>query len=68
MDEAIDPITGYINWDCPCLGNNTKGPCGELFKIVFKLFVKSQNDPGITFEKELIEMQNCFKKYTELYK
>jgi intermembrane space import and assembly protein 40 len=28
-ESAVNPETGEINWDCPCLGNLAKGPCGE---------------------------------------
>ena len=67
MDEAIDPITGDINWACECLGNNTKGPCADLFKRAFTLFVKSQKDHTIDFSSEMAEMQKCMSKHPQLY-
>lgn len=66
MNEAINPITGEINWECPCMGNNPKGPCGELFKVAFKCFIKNQDNPNTC--KELINtMQKCQEKYPKLY-
>ena len=66
MDQAIDPKTGEINWNCPCMGNNPTGPCGELFKKAFKCYVDNQDNPEKC--KILINtMQNCQEKYPKLY-
>jgi intermembrane space import and assembly protein 40 len=67
MDEAIDPVTGDINWNCECLGNNAKGPCGEIFKKAFTAYVQSLTDPEIKCEELILEMQTCFSQYPDLY-
>ncbi len=66
MDQAIDPITGEINWNCPCMGNNPKGPCGPLFKLAFSCFIKNQNNPEVcsTF---INNMNDCQKKHSSFY-
>ena len=42
---AFNPVTGEINWDCPCLGGMAHGPCGEEFKTAFSCFVFSEEEP-----------------------
>ena len=42
---AFNPVTGEINWDCPCLGGMAHGPCGEEFKAAFSCFVYSTEEP-----------------------
>ena len=42
---AFNPVTGEINWDCPCLGGMATGPCGEEFKAAFSCFVYSKEEP-----------------------
>jgi intermembrane space import and assembly protein 40 len=42
---AFNPVTGEINWDCPCLGGMATGPCGEQFKAAFSCFVHSEEEP-----------------------
>ncbi|KAG4303996.1 hypothetical protein PORY_002649 [Pneumocystis oryctolagi] len=67
-DSAIDPKTGEINWDCPCLGGMAYGPCGEEFKEAFSCFVYSKEEPkGMECIKKFQTMQDCFKKYPEVY-
>jgi intermembrane space import and assembly protein 40 len=59
---AIDPKTGEINWDCPCLGGMAKGPCGEEFKTAFSCFVRSEADPkGSECVQFFQTMQQCFQ-------
>lgn len=70
FSEAIDPITGNINWDCPCMGDNPKGACGELFKDAFKCFVKNydkENDTELPFQcKEYFEkMFQCQQNHQQ---
>jgi intermembrane space import and assembly protein 40 len=66
MEQAIDPKTGKINWECQCMGNNPKGPCGELFKKAFECFVNNQEFPEkCTTEMQI--MQNCQEKYSKMY-
>ncbi|KAM0283981.1 hypothetical protein ACHAQH_002176 [Verticillium albo-atrum] len=65
---AFNPETGEINWDCPCLGGMADGPCGEDFKAAFSCFVYSSEEPkGIDCIEKFQGMQDCFKKYPEIY-
>lgn len=65
---AFDPETGTINWDCPCLGGMAHGPCGEEFKSAFSCFVYSNEEPkGIDCIDKFQGMQECFRKYPEIY-
>ncbi|KAE9411377.1 hypothetical protein BT96DRAFT_911970, partial [Gymnopus androsaceus JB14] len=56
---AYNPVTGEINWDCPCLGGMAHGPCGPEFREAFSCFVYSEDEPkGI----------NCVEKaHPEVY-
>ncbi|EGV62269.1 Oxidoreductase [Yamadazyma tenuis] len=66
---AYNPITGEINWDCPCLGGMAHGPCGEEFKEAFACFVYSETEPkGIDCIKKFEGMRTCFRRYPEHYK
>lgn len=66
---AFDPATGTINWDCPCLGGMAHGPCGEDFKAAFSCFVYSEKEPkGIECVDKFKAMQDCFRRYPEVYK
>lgn len=65
---AFNPETGEINWDCPCLGGMADGPCGEDFKTAFSCFVHSTEEPkGMDCIEKFQGMQECFKKYPEIY-
>ncbi|KAL2753151.1 hypothetical protein ACRALDRAFT_1066074 [Sodiomyces alcalophilus JCM 7366] len=65
---AFNPETGEINWDCACLGGMAHGPCGEEFKAAFSCFVYSEEEPkGIECIDKFQGMQECFKKYPEIY-
>ncbi|CAM1510921.1 Fc.00g084340.m01.CDS01 [Cosmosporella sp. VM-42] len=65
---AFNPETGEINWDCPCLGGMADGPCGEEFKTAFSCFVHSEEEPkGMDCIDKFQGMQECFKKYPEIY-
>ncbi|KAG4300812.1 hypothetical protein PCANB_002937 [Pneumocystis canis] len=67
-ESAFDPKTGEINWDCPCLGGMAHGPCGEEFKAAFSCFVYSKEEPkGMECIEKFQAMQECFKKYPEIY-
>lgn len=66
---AYNPVTGEINWDCPCLGGMAHGPCGEEFKEAFACFVYSESEPkGIDCIKKFEAMRTCFRRYPEHYK
>ncbi|KAF7543362.1 hypothetical protein G7046_g10014 [Stylonectria norvegica] len=68
QQAAFNPETGEINWDCPCLGGMADGPCGEDFKTAFSCFVFSEEDPkGMDCIDKFQGMQECFKKYPEIY-
>ena len=65
---AFDPVTGEINWDCPCLGGMAEGPCGEQFKVAFSCFVYSKADPqGIDCVDKFKTMQDCFHDHPDVY-
>ena len=65
---AIDPVTGEINWDCPCLGGMAHGPCGPQFKAAFSCFVYSSDEPkGINCVDMFKEMQSCFREHPDVY-
>lgn len=59
---TIDPETGEINWDCPCLGDMPHGPCGQEFRAAFSCFVHSEEDPkGQDCIDAFAAMQDCFR-------
>ncbi|KAK9446705.1 uncharacterized protein V1518DRAFT_423341 [Limtongia smithiae] len=65
---AFNPVTGEINWDCPCLGGMAYGPCGAEFKAAFSCFVFSEAEPkGVNCIPLFEVMQGCFRKYPETY-
>ena len=65
FEEAIDPITKEINWQCECFKGKSNGPCGELFRKVFTLFVENQEHPEIP--DLMMQLQECFEQYLDLY-
>jgi intermembrane space import and assembly protein 40 len=67
-EGAINPITGEINWDCPCLAEMVKPPCGDNFKAAFSCFVASTTEPkGMDCVDKFKEMQICFKENPDVY-
>jgi len=65
---AFDPVTGKINWDCPCLGGMAYGPCGMQFREAFSCFVFSEEDPkGIDCVEKFKAMQDCFRENPDVY-
>ena len=65
---AFNPITGEINWDCPCLGGMAHGPCGENFRTAFSCFVFSKEEPkGMDCIEHFKAMQGCFREHPEIY-
>lgn len=65
---AFDPVTGEINWDCPCLGGMAHGPCGEEFRAAFSCFVYSEGEPkGIDCVEKFKGMQDCFRAHPDVY-
>lgn len=65
---AFDPVTGEINWDCPCLGGMAHGVCGEQFREAFACFVYSKEEPkGQDCIEKFRGMQECFAEHPEVY-
>jgi mitochondrial intermembrane space import and assembly protein 40 len=65
---AFDPVTGKINWDCPCLGGMAHGPCGMQFREAFSCFVFSEEEPkGIDCVEKFKAMQDCFRENPDVY-
>ncbi len=65
---AFDPVTGKINWDCPCLGGMAHGPCGMQFREAFSCFVFSEQEPkGIDCVDKFKAMQYCFRENPDVY-
>lgn len=68
QSAAYNPVTGEINWDCPCLGGMADGPCGEEFKAAFSCFIYSEEEPkGVDCVDKFRNMQTCFRKHPEIY-
>lgn len=67
-EGAFNPVTGEINWDCPCLGGMAYGPCGEEFRTAFSCFVYSTEEPkGMDCIEKFQGMQDCFRAHPEVY-
>ncbi|KAI0812351.1 hypothetical protein BC629DRAFT_1731573 [Irpex lacteus] len=65
---AFNPVTGEINWDCPCLGGMAYGPCGLQFREAFSCFVFSEKEPkGIECVEKFKAMQDCFREHPDVY-
>jgi intermembrane space import and assembly protein 40 len=65
---AFDPVTGKINWDCPCLGGMAYGPCGMQFREAFSCFVFSEEEPkGMDCVEKFKAMQDCFRENPDVY-
>jgi intermembrane space import and assembly protein 40 len=61
--QAYDPETGIINWDCPCIASMVEPPCGDLFKTAFSCFVYSEEEPkGSDCLEAFRDMQKCFQE------
>lgn len=68
-EGAFNPVTGEINWDCPCLGGMAYGPCGPQFREAFSCFVYSTQEPkGMDCIDKFQNMQTCFREHPEHYK
>ena len=66
--EAYNPETGEINWDCPCIAPMIQPPCGDKFKEAFSCFVYSTQEPkGSECIEQFREMQACFQAHPEIY-
>lgn len=67
-ETAVNPETGEINWDCPCLKSALEPPCGHTFKAAFSCFVGSKTEPkGIDCHQLFKAMQECFQAHPEKY-
>ncbi len=68
FQEAFNEETNEINWDCPCIADLVKPPCGDQFKEAFSCFVYSKEEPrGSDCIDQFREMQSCFMKHPEIY-
>ncbi|KAI9295717.1 hypothetical protein K502DRAFT_283520, partial [Neoconidiobolus thromboides FSU 785] len=68
INSAVDPETGEINWDCPCLGGMAQPPCGSFFKEAFTCFLTSTEEPkGIDCVENFRAMQDCMRQFPEIY-
>ena len=68
-EDAFNPETGEINWDCPCLGGMAHGPCGEQFREAFSCFVYSTEEPkGMDCIEKFQGMRDCFAEHPDVYK
>lgn len=66
--SAVNPDTGEINWDCPCLKSALEPPCGHTFKAAFSCFVASKTEPkGMDCHELFKAMQECFQAHPEKY-
>ena len=66
--EAYNPETGEINWDCPCIAPMVQPPCGDYFKEAFSCFVYSKSEPkGQECVDKFREMQHCFQANPDIY-
>lgn len=66
--SAVNPETGEINWDCPCLKSALEPPCGHTFKAAFGCFVASKTEPkGMDCHELFKAMQECFQAHPEKY-
>lgn len=67
--NAIDPQTGAINWDCPCLKGALEPPCGNLFKVAFSCYVASNTEPkGEDCLAAFKALTECFRAHPDKYK
>lgn len=67
-EGAFNPVTGEINWDCPCLGGMAHGPCGPEFRAAFSCFVFSEEEPkGMDCIDKFKGMQDCFRAHPDVY-
>ncbi|TPX31595.1 hypothetical protein SmJEL517_g05126 [Synchytrium microbalum] len=67
-NDAYNPETNEINWDCPCIAPMIKPPCGDTFKAAFSCFVYSTAEPkGFDCVDQFREMQKCFREHPDIY-
>ncbi|CAG2121075.1 unnamed protein product, partial [Medioppia subpectinata] len=58
-DESMRGLiltNGDINWNCPCLGGMSSGPCGYQFREAFSCFHYSQSET---------KGQECMEKFPQ---
>ena len=65
---AIDPVTGQVNWDCPCLANALLPPCGSYFKEAFGCFSASKSNPkGAECFEKFASFRECLALHPDIY-
>ena len=68
QEGLLNPVTGEINWDCPCLGGMASGPCKEEFKQAFTCFVNSTDEVrGTDCISDFTKMHECFRSHSDVY-
>ncbi|CAG2102027.1 unnamed protein product [Medioppia subpectinata] len=71
VDESMRGLiltNGDINWNCPCLGGMSSGPCGYQFREAFSCFHYSQSETkGQECMEKFAAMQDCMTQYPNLY-
>ncbi|KAJ1965210.1 Oxidoreductase [Dispira parvispora] len=68
-DRPVDPVTGEINWDCPCMQGYVHGPCGEAFRTAYSCYIEASSEAGVMDQcaEKFVSMQGCFEKFPEFY-
>ncbi|KAJ1654371.1 Oxidoreductase [Dispira simplex] len=68
-DRPVDPVTGEINWDCPCMQGYVHGPCGEAFRTAYSCYIEASSETGAMDQcaEKFVTMQGCFEKFPEFY-
>ncbi|KAJ1925687.1 Oxidoreductase [Tieghemiomyces parasiticus] len=68
-DRPVDPVTGEINWDCPCMQGYIHGPCGDTFRTAYSCYIEasSSEDAMEQCTDKFRTMQACFDRHPEFY-
>ncbi|KAG4098016.1 hypothetical protein H8356DRAFT_1425106 [Neocallimastix lanati (nom. inval.)] len=67
-DFSFNSETGEINWNCPCLGDITKGLCAKEYKAAFSCYIYSQAYPkgmyyNIFNDEDDLDIKTTEKKF-----
>ncbi|KAJ1974657.1 Oxidoreductase [Dimargaris verticillata] len=68
-ERPIDPETGEINWDCPCMQGYVHGPCGDAFRTAYSCYIDASSEDNAleSCVDKFQAMQTCFEQYPEFY-
>lgn len=60
---------GELNWNCPCVGGMTAGPCGYEFREAFSCFHhhKNEQDGMEACVEHFKDMHACMSQYPKVY-